>query len=216
MTRLPSFRLLPVLLGFAAALVIAAPAMADGDPASDYLLTQSLFVPFAPTKVSDSAQNSLRELLASSKDKGYEVRVALIATRTDLGAVPVLYRQPQRYADFLGQELVYFWKGPTLVVMPNGYGIFQNGKKLTEDKAVLAKLAPPSSADGDTLAASGEKAVRALADRRGITLPSATAADKSSSSNRDRVVLAGGVILLCLVALGARLLLGRRRGAKAA
>ena len=58
------------------------------------------------------------------------MRVALIGTRHDLGAVPVLFGKPQRYADFLGQELVYFWKGPTLVVMPNGYGIYQNGKPL--------------------------------------------------------------------------------------
>ena len=42
----------------------------------------------------------------------------------------LLWGKPQRYADFLGQELVYFWKGPTLVVMPQGYGVFAHGKKL--------------------------------------------------------------------------------------
>ena len=160
-----SLLLVPVLA--AVALVAATPALADGDPASDYLLTQPLFLPFEPTKVSDVAQNQLREVLASSKEKGYEVRVALIGTRTDLGAVGLLWGKPQRYADFLGQELVYFWKGPTLVVMPQGYGIFQKGKPLAAEKAVLAKLPPPSTTDavdGDTLAASAENAVRALAE----------------------------------------------------
>ena len=209
--------LLGLLVAPLAALALCAPALADGDPASDYLLTQQLFIPFEPTKVSDAKQNELRQLLTASKDKGYEVRVALIATRTDLGAVPVLFRQPQRYADFLGQELVYFWKGPTLVVMPNGYGIFQNGKKLAEEKARLAKLSPPPSAEGDAMATAAENAVRALAQQKGITLPSAGSTDSGGSSkNRDRVVLVAGVILLAAVAFGARVLLGRRRGASPA
>ena len=51
----------------------------------------------------------------------------------------VLFRKPQRYADFLGQEIIYFYRGPLLVVMPNGYGIFQSGKPLKEDKQMLAQ-----------------------------------------------------------------------------
>jgi hypothetical protein len=211
-TRLP--RLLALLLAaVVAALAVASTAVADGDPASDYLITQPVFLPFEPTKVSSVAETELRQLLAASKAKGFEVRVALIATRNDLGAVPVLFGKPQRYADFLGQEIVYFWKGPLLVVMPNGYGLFQNGKPLTAEKAQLAKLAPPGSADGDTLAVSAENAVRLLARQKGITLETQVASDSSSSSNRDRVLLAGGVIVLCALAFGARLLLGRRRGA---
>jgi hypothetical protein len=210
-------RLLALLIsGLVAALVVASTAVADGDPASDYLITQPVFLPFEPTKVSNVAETELRQLLAASKAKGFEVRVALIATRNDLGAVPVLFGKPQRYADFLGQEIVYFWKGPTLVAMPNGYGLFQNGKPLTAEKAELAKLAPPGSADGDALAVSAENAVRLLARQRGITLETQAASDSSSSSNRDRVLLAGGVILLCAAAFGARLLLSRRRGADAA
>jgi len=138
------------------------------------------------------------------------VRTALIGTPRDLGAIPSLYRQPQRYADFLGQELVYYWKGPTLIVMPNGYGIYQPGKALKEEKQVLAKLPPPNSTDANVLAASAEKAIRALAQQRGITLPAAQAEEKSSSNNRDRVALVGGVILLSAIAFGARLFLSRR------
>ena len=100
--------------------------------------------------------------------------------------------------------------------MPQGYGIFQNGKKLAEEKAVLAKLPPPSTTgaiDGDTLVSSAETAVRALAKQNGVTLPESSATEQSSSSNRDRAVLAGGVILLAVLALAVRFLLGRRRKA---
>jgi hypothetical protein len=193
------------------AAVLAGTARADGDPASDYLITQLVFLPFEQP-VSSDVEKQFRDLLAESKDKGYEVRTAVIGSPRDLGAIPSLFRQPQRYADFLGQELVYYWKGPVLVVMPNGYGIFQSGKSLKEDKAVLAKLKPANLTQGDALAASAKTAVRALAARRGITLSTETTAEKGSSHNRDRVVLAIGVILLAAVAFGARVLLGRRRG----
>jgi hypothetical protein len=214
--RSPSLRLLVLLTALAAALATAGTARANGDPASDYLITQLVFLPFE-SETTDANENSLRELLASSKDKGYEVRVALIGTPRDLGAIPSLYRQPQRYADFLGQELVYYWKGPTLIVMPNGFGIFQPGKALKEEKQVLAKLTAPGSTDANVLAQSAETAVRALAQRRGITLPAAQAEQTGSSKNRDRVILVAGVILLCVAAFGARMLLARRsRDAEAA
>ncbi len=168
-----------------------------------------MFLPFE-SKVSDVAANELTDLLAAAKQKGLEVRVALIATRGDLGAVPVLYGKPQRYADFLGQELVYYYKGLLLVVMPNGYGIYRNGVALPNDKKLLAKLPPAGSTDGNALAVSAENAVRALARERGLALRVEPGATKSSS-NRDRVQIVAGVILLCGVALAARLLLGRRR-----
>jgi hypothetical protein len=213
--RSPSLRIL-ALLAVAASLVTAGTARANGDPASDYLISQLVFLPFE-SDTTDANEEALRALLTSSKNKGYEVRAALIGTPRDLGAVPSLYKQPQRYADFLGQELVYYWKGPTLVVMPNGFGIFQSGKSLKEDKQVLSKLPAPGSTDANVLAASAEQAVRALAQQRGITLPAREAEEKSSSKNRDRVVLAAGVILLCGLALAGRMLLGRRhRSADAA
>jgi hypothetical protein len=206
----------PLAAAALAALAVCAGARANADPASDYLITQPVFFPFE-SKVSDENQESLTKLLAAAKDKGFEIKVALIATRGDLGGVAVLYRKPQTYADFLGQELVYYWKGPLLVVMPNGYGIFQTGKPLKEDKARLAKLPPPGTTDGNALAQSAENAVRALAARRGITLPSTTADGSSSSTNRDRVTILAGAVLLGALAFAVRLVLGRRHedGARA-
>jgi hypothetical protein len=213
MTR-PSRRLLLLPVVALAALAVCTTAGANADPASDYLITQPVFFPFE-SKVSGENQDSLTRLLEAAKDKGFEIKVALIATRGDLGGVQVLYRKPQTYADFLGQELVYYWKGPLLVVMPNGYGIFQTGKPMKEDKAVLAKLPPPGTTDGNVLAQSAEAAVRALAQRREITLPAATADASSSSTNRDRVTILAGAVLLGGLAFGVRLVLGRRNGDRA-
>ena len=210
MTRLPRLRLFPVLFVVLAALVVSAPAGANGDPASDYLLTLPVFFPFDPSEPSDAKQQEFTNLLNAAKDKGFEVRVALIANRRDLGAVPSLYRKPQTYADFLGQELVYYYKGPLLIVMPNGYGVFQTGKAMAEDKAVLAKLAPPGTTDGDKMVASAETAVRALAQRRGISIEATATAEQGSSTNRDRITIVAGVILLAAVAFGARLYLNNR------
>src|SRR5215210_4597494 len=111
-------RLLPPLVAalLAVCALAAPPAHANGDPASDYLISRSVFLPLE-SEVSDVAAAELTQLLAESKRRGFEVRVALIATNTDLGAVPVLFGKPQRYADFLGQELVYFYKGVLLVVI---------------------------------------------------------------------------------------------------
>jgi hypothetical protein len=191
---------------------VAVPAArADGDPASDYLSVQPVFFPFE-SKTSKDAQDGLTELLAAAKKKGLVVRVALIATKADLGAVPVLYNQPQRYAQFLGQELVYYYKGALLIVMPNGYGFYENGASLRPDKKVIAKLTPPGSNNGDTLAASAETAVRALAKLRGLTLTQTSSpAPSGSSSNGDRVTIASAVLVLCLLAVGVWLVRRRRK-----
>jgi hypothetical protein len=190
--------------------IVAAPlARANGDPASDYLISQPVFLPFE-SKVSTGAAQDLTQLLAAAKQKGLEMRVALIATRGDLGAVPVLYGKPQRYANFLGQELVYYYKGMLLVVMPNGYGVYKRGAAIPEDKKALAQLSPPGTTDGTALAVSAGDAVRALARERGVALQ-VKPGTSSSSTNRDRLQIVGGVILLCAVALAVRFLLSRRR-----
>jgi hypothetical protein len=110
-----------------AALVAPAAARADGDPASDYLLTQPVFTPIDVKLPADSVEQ-LRKIQADAKAKGYEVRVALIATRYDLGAVPSLYNKPKAYITLLYQEIQFVYKGPLLVVMPAGYAYYERGK----------------------------------------------------------------------------------------
>ena len=101
---------------------LAASARADGDPASDVLATQSLFLP-QDAGVPLAQQNQLTALLEAAASSGYQIRVAIIASSSDLGSVTELWRQPQTYARFLGQELSLVYHGPLLVVMPNGFGL---------------------------------------------------------------------------------------------
>jgi hypothetical protein len=204
----PHLVLLPALI---AALATAAPlALADGDPASDYLISQPMYLSPFDGKVSAAQAGVLAGLLADAKKRGFTLRVAVIVTRIDLGAVPILFGQPQRYATFLGQELRYVVKDELLVVMPNGYGLFKVGGVPAGDKAVIAALPPPSAANGDALAKAADGAVIALAARHGITL-APMPVQTGSSTNRDRVVIAASVLAAGLLALALRLGWRRRR-----
>ena len=108
-------------------LLSPAPARADGDPASDVLASQALYVPgdggFAPARTAQ-----LAGLLAEAQRAGIPIRVALIATRADLGSVGELWAKPQSYAEFLGQELGQVYRGWLVVAMPAGLGIDKVGE----------------------------------------------------------------------------------------
>ena len=196
--RLPSLRLLPLLAAAARGARRRRAARRERRP-GERLPDHAAGLP--AVRVEDRATRTRAaraSSLATAEGQGLRgARRADRARRATSAPCPSLYRKPQRYADFLGQELVYYYKGPLLIVMPNGFGIFQNGKPLKEDKQVLAKLPPPGTTDGDALAASAEKAVRALAQQRGITLAAARPRQGTSSKNRDRVAIVAGVILLC-------------------
>ena len=156
------------------------------------------------------AQTSqLTNLVHAAKASGYRIKVALIATPYDLGAVTPLWRRPQRYAQFLGQELLYVYKGRLLIVMPNGYGIYHHGKPVANERKLLDSL-PSPAASGADVATAGTTGVRHLARASGIklTLPPATA-PAGRSNNYARIIIAavGGAWLL----LTAFVLLRRRR-----
>ena len=184
-------------------------ALADGDPASDYLISQPLFVTFK-ANLSGGDSTRLRELLEDSKQKGFPLRVAVIAGPFDLGSVPSLFGKAQKYAEFLGQEDYYFFKDPLLVVMPQGYGLYNHGRPVPPgDRAVIAKLPPPKTAAAGPLIASAERAVKALAARRGITLEAASD-NKGHGPWRDRLVIIAGVLVLAAIAVVVRMVVRRR------
>lgn len=112
-------------IAVAAALLLGAlappAARADGDPASDVLATQPLFVP-QDAGVPAARRAQLAALLAAARRAGYPIRVAVIAGPSDLGSIGELWRQPRAYARFLAQELRLVYRGPLLIVMPYGYG----------------------------------------------------------------------------------------------
>lgn len=182
-------------------------ALADGDPASDYLISQQTFLPLSGN-VSLPLEGEFTSLVDDAKAKGFPLKVAVVAKPLDLGAVPSLFGMPQRYASFLGQEDYYFWKSELLVVMPQGYGLYKARDLPAADRKVIARLPPPKTADPDGLVLAAERAVRALAARRGLTLSSAS--DSGSSAWRDRIEIVAGVLVLLALGVGVRAVVRRR------
>jgi cytochrome oxidase Cu insertion factor (SCO1/SenC/PrrC family) len=140
-------------------------ARADGDPASDYLVSRQVFLSAGSTTVSPS-QSKLIGVVAAANRAGFPIRVAVIPTEYDLGSIIELWRKPQLYARFLGLELPY--KQRLLVVMPNGYGFNWPGHPTAAAYAALEKL--PVATAGSSLPGAAETAVMRLAAADGIKL----------------------------------------------
>jgi hypothetical protein len=143
-------------------------ARADGDPASDVLVAQTLFLPFdAPIPARQQAQ--LAALMQAAAHRGYQLRVALIASPTDLGSVTELWRRPQSYAEFLGEELSLVYRGTLLVIMPNGFGLYRLNGPLASARSAVAAVSAPGTDAG--LGPSALSAIRRLAAAAGHPLP---------------------------------------------
>ena len=150
----------------AAAAVVAfgvAPARADGDPASDVLLVDNVFLTYS-VGVSAPAKAALAQTVAHLNAKGFRVKVAVIADPADLGAVPSLYGKPQIYAKFLGTEISFQYTNRLLVVMPNGFGFWRKGKSIVREKKILTRVKVKQGGDG--LAYSAVNALKALSKPR--------------------------------------------------
>jgi len=145
-------RVLALAAVAAAAALFVPVSRADGDPASDTLLVQSVFFPYnAP---SPSAELALKQTVDGVYAHGDRVKVALVYDQTDLGAIPSLFGHPTDYAHFLGIELGLWYVGPLLVVMPAGFGIYDGGRSTAAEDAVLRSLhVDASSPDGLTRSA---------------------------------------------------------------
>ena len=211
-------------------MIPASVARADGDPGSDVLVYQPLFLG-ADSGVSISQQSQLGGLLRSAARQGFPVRVAIISSRNDLGAVTGLWRQPRNYARFLGLELSLSYKGRLLVVMPNGIGFNWPGHASADAYRTLEKVSIKLGGSG--LATAAQTAVQSLATDAGVKLTapaaasgagggsasagSGTEATASESGNSDNVLIFLGVVVALVAAgVGIRYAVRRRRGGVAA
>src|SRR5580765_8404846 len=111
--RLPGRGRLVAALAVLALTVSAGEARADGDPASDVVNAQPLYVSYS-FPPPNPLVTQLGGLLDRSRNKGYEVRVVVLADQYDMGSVDVLWRKPQRYAKFLAQEIGQWYTGRLL------------------------------------------------------------------------------------------------------
>jgi hypothetical protein len=178
-------------------------AHADGDPASDYLYTQKVFVPFDVAK----QPGPLAAEIEGATKAGFAIRVAVIGSAYDLGSVPSLWRQPRLYARFLGAELAFVYRQRLLIVMPNGFGFFWKGHPVTQQYATLAKIriAPGAPA----LLTAARDAVQALAADANVRVQPQAA--PKSRTGRDRAIIAIVSLSLIAAALVGRVALRRRR-----
>src|SRR4051794_29905479 len=177
--------------------VPAAPARADGDPASDVLLLQDVFSPYAP-KVPKPVLDGLTATLKRSRQAGYPLKVAIIGSKNDLGSVPQFFGRPQPYASFLEREIAFNKPEPLLTVMPAGYGTAVAGPQAA---SAIEGLKPPSSASGDALGRAAIDATVALAKANGHPIPAPKlpkAADSGGGGTSPAIIFGVPVLLLAL------------------
>lgn len=183
------------------ALVAAPAALGDGDPASDVLVQNRLFNPI-DSGVSPASQARLESVLSASARAGFPIRVALIASASDLGTATSLWRDPKDYARYLWIELSQLYGGQVLVVMPSGFGLY--GTRSGAHAVTTAELGVRAAAPGPgpQLAAAALSAVPLLARASGHPIPaSALAAADRSAMQGTKAAAGDGVSLGVAIAL---------------
>ena len=212
------------IIGIALAVAVLAPALdstrahADGDPASDMLLGQNVFYPFSPA-VSASLQKTLNAEAAAAGRAHFPIKVALIESAADLGAIPSLFAKPQQYATFLDQEISFAnTKDLMLVVMPSGYGVAGLPGAAT---SAVASLPKPAGRGSDGLAHAALLAIPKLAAAAGHPVEKAPGAAGPGAAGPGAGDGGGGatVVGVAALAVGAAVIAGavmwfRRRRAQ--
>jgi hypothetical protein len=176
-------------------------ARGDGDPASDVLLAQNAFYPYQPP-VPPKLEAALNALLASSSREHMPLKVAIVGSREDLGAVPTFFRYPQKYAEFLHLEISYNKPQPLLVVMPSGFGLVSVGPR-----SALAHLTIDAHDGTYGLTRTAIRAVTLLARANGHKLapiPVPKAAPVTHHGPPTAVLFSLPVVLLIVAGLAIR------------
>jgi len=187
------------------ALLAVAPAHADGDPASDILYADNVFLSLVSPQVNAKGK-VLEQLTAAAAARGLPLKVAVIQTPTDLGAIPQLYGKAVEYVRFLRTEITYGkWQG-TLVVVMNGKpgGVAVAGPAAKQSSTRVAHLSIPPGASLDQLGDVAIAAVRAVAESRHVPLP---AVQEHSSGSGGRSLLIDALIFVAAVAGAAALVI---------
>jgi hypothetical protein len=213
-------RTLIAVVSVLAALAIAPAARADGDPASDVLLQQDVFFPYAPD-TAPRLSGALTGLLVRTRQAGYPMKVALIGSANDLGGNTELFGRPRAYANLLADELRTLRHGQPkteplhlLVVMPAGF----SGAGLGDGAGqALNEIPINAAAQSDGLAQAAIKAVAKLATLNGHATPTPPEAALALAPRHESTQRPGSSVLpfvLPLVLIVAVLLVGGRVAAR--
>ena len=187
-------------------MLVPATAFANGDPASDVLLQAKVYFPTKRVSVAEATK--LKNIVQAANVKGYPIRVALIHDESDLGTVPNLLNQPQKYSDFLGPELQFAYKGDLLVVMPTGLGLTTTDQTVPPANALKGMLVEAGGTP-DGLAQTAEEAVTKLAAASGHPLTT----QKSSGGGGGATVGIIVAALLLVAGIGGAFLVRRNQPA---
>jgi hypothetical protein len=205
-------RLARLLIALLLAGMLAAPAVAwsDGDPASDFLLAQNVFYPFQPP-VAQSLQRTLNAETAATRRAGLPLKVAIIDSPADLGAIPTIFGKPQGYADFLDREISFNGPQPLLVVMPDGYGVAGLPPAVA---AAVRTLRLPAGRTSDDLARAVVPAITRIAAAAGHPIPAADRTGGATSTRNSPWLIAVALAAAAVLAAAGLLALRRRRAAR--
>lgn len=191
------------------ALLVTPLAHADGDPASDILINDNVFLALESPQTNQKGRE-LEALTAAAAKHGFMLKVAVVRAPTDLGAVPQLYGRAEKYAKFLRTELTWVgFKGTLIVVMngmPGGVAVVGPGAAAAEDR--ISRLSVPPRATLDQLADVAIRSVHivAAANRVSVAVP------PSSNQTRDRPIVGAALLAFVVLVLGASWRFRRNRG----
>jgi hypothetical protein len=156
-----------LVLVCALTLILVPSAFADGDPPSDVLVGQDVYYGWG-LDLRGKAPAQLPAMLATARERGFELKVALISGYADLGEVGSFWQRPAEYVRYLGDELSLVYHGRLLVLMRNGYGIYHTGNVPGKDRRVLSRLGRPGKTTH--FFSSAIEAVQQLAAANGVKL----------------------------------------------
>ena len=193
------------------ALLVAQAAHADGDPASDILFRDKVFLSLDSPQTSAEGRE-LEALAAAASKQGRNLRVAVIKSPADLGAIPQLYGNAGKYAKFLRTELSWGAFKGTLIVVMNGKpgGVAVAGPSARRARGRLSKLVIPPNATLAQLANVGVQAVHQVAAARNVTL--AVAPPAKTTQTRDRLIIGAALLAFVVLVLISSRLIRRQRG----
>lgn len=203
-----------VFLTLLAVLCAPTEALANGDPASDVLISDTVFLPYdAP---SPQVADELRSVIDTARTAGQPVRVAVIQSRQDLGAVSNMFGFPREYARLLAQELgnpieagAKGKRDPLLIVMPAGYGMIGFSGRAERE---LRNIEIGDGATSDDLARAAGYGVQVLARANGH--PIKDVFERPAKPGGGSGALVPLLVALSLAGLAAFLIIVRVRSAK--
>jgi hypothetical protein len=198
------------LLAALLSLLAVPAARADGDPASDVLYTHNVFFSLQFSETNANGRE-LERLTAAAAEQGFVIKVAIVKSPTDLGAIPQLYGRPAKYAKFLRMELTWGGFKGTLIVVMNGDpgGVAAAGPAAAAARVQLSTLTIPPNASLDQLAAVAIRAVHIVAAANHVSLASA---NSNNNQTRDRLIIGAGLLAFTVLVFFSSRWLRRNRG----